>query len=224
MITRQMLEVKNLSILDELLRMDPSLANAPIPYDDANKQTAHPLHRICDNVFMGAISDQEAKQLAQLFIQHGAALNGNVTKEKEDTPLVAACSLRADGVASLLIDKGAKIHHKGCMGGTALHWACWTGREEVVRLLLSKSPNLNQRCIDHQATPLFWAIHGHINIRRDHLAKQIPCARLLLLAGADPRIPNVNGLTIFDIMDPQDAALSSFVDDFDLDANSLKNA
>ena len=97
--------------IDQALANNPALANEGIPYDNVNTAIAHPLHRLCDRVFSGIITDEEAVKIAKLFLKHGATINGDVLIEKKDTPLVAATSLHADKLALLYIENGADIHH-----------------------------------------------------------------------------------------------------------------
>jgi uncharacterized protein len=157
---REFIKKADYAGLSALLAQNPLLANEPIPLDD-NPAKAHPLHRICDGVFNGIYRDQEAAEMARIFLKHGARIDGDVVHEMQDTPLTAAASLRADEVALLYIDRGANIHWRGCHGGTALHWAAWCGRDRVVERLIHAKAELDKRCIDFNATPLFWAMHGY---------------------------------------------------------------
>src|SRR5690349_23685657 len=124
--------------MEQALAKNPALANDGIPYDNLNTAKAHPLHRLCDRVFSNLIADEEAVEMAKLFLKYGAHINGDGLKEKQDTPLLAACSLHADQLAILYMEQGADIHHQGCHGGTALHWAAWTGRPLLVKKLVEK--------------------------------------------------------------------------------------
>jgi uncharacterized protein len=116
---KTLIQAVNYQALRHALSKDPALANAGIPLDD-NPTLAHPLHRICDGVMKGLYTDVEAAEMAKIFLEHGANIDGDPLREKKDTPLVAAASLHADAVALLYIDRGANIHHGGCHGGTAI--------------------------------------------------------------------------------------------------------
>jgi uncharacterized protein len=189
----------DLNGLEQALTAHPELSNEGIAYDEVNTTKAHPLHRICDGVFAGKYSDEEAVEIAKIFLKHGANVDGNILMVKQDTPLVAAASLHADLVAILYMTHGAGISHQGCHGGTALHWAAWCGRPVLVERLILAGAEINKRCIDFMATPLFWAIHGSHqadNIMEDYML----CVKLLIQAGADKNIPNVEGKTIFDLL------------------------
>ena len=194
----------NLEALSKILKDNPSLANEGIAYDTNNGALAHPLHRLCDGVFAKAYSDDQALEMAKIFLENGAKVNGFELVEKEDTPLIAACSLRSDALALYYLQEGAIVDHRGCMGGTALHWAAWCGRDKSLATLLAHPQNIDQRCIDNEATPIFWAVHGHKNASPDGQHHQFECARMLLEADADASIPNVNGTTIADLLGADD--------------------
>ena len=109
------------------LSENPKLVNQGLPFDDNITSLSPPLHRICDLVFSGELTDEQAVKIAEIFIECGADVNGNEMVIKKDTPLIAASSLHADKVAILYIDHRANIAHQGVHGGSALHWASWCG-------------------------------------------------------------------------------------------------
>ncbi len=187
--------IKNvdLSGIEALLSKNPKLANEEIPLDD-NPAKAHPLHRLCDGVFNKTFTDEQAADMAKIFLSHGARVNGNVVADGKDSPLVAAASLHADALAFLYIEHGANIHHPGCHGGTALHWAAWCGRDQLVDRLIRDGASINKLCIDFKSTPLLWATHGYKSAEGDNRSHRIECVRLLLEAGADRSIPNREGV------------------------------
>jgi uncharacterized protein len=194
-----------------LLTEQPHLANEGIPYDDTNPEKAHPLHRICDGVFEKKYTDDEAVELAKILLEFGADpdgyRDGGILVEKKDTPLVAASSLNADKVGLLYIDHGANIHHPGCHGGTAIHWAAWCGRDVLVKRLIQERAEINRLCIDFRSTPLFWAIHGYKFGEAQNRHHQIECAAMLLEAGADRSIPNFEGYKPIQLLDEEDIEL-----------------
>ena len=200
----QLLDNKNFEGVRKALAENPALANEGIPYDNKNITKAHPLHRICDRVFSGKYTDDEGIEMAKIFLEAGADINGFGFREKKDTPLIAASSLNAEKLAIFYIDRGANIHHAGTHGGTALHWASWTGRDVVVKRLLQENPEINKRCIDFKGTALQWSAHGYKfedGSKRHH---QLKCARMLVAAGADKNIPNIEGRTPIQFMDEED--------------------
>jgi ankyrin repeat protein len=204
---KELIENKNYVGIRNLLSRNPHLANEGIPFDEINTTKAHPLHRICDGVFAGKYTDEEAVEIAQLFLEYGATVDGNELIEKNDTPLIAAASLHAEKVGILYIENGANIHHAGCSGGTALHWAAWCGRNKLVSRLVSENADINKRCVDYKATPLSWAIHGFKFGGEKNLHHQIECVRILIQSGADKTIPNEEGKTALDFLSEQDVEL-----------------
>ncbi|HMG93182.1 MAG TPA: ankyrin repeat domain-containing protein [Chryseolinea sp.] len=193
--------------LRSLLSKHPHLVNEGIPYDETNPATAHPLHRICDGVFEKRYTDDEAVATAKIFLEFGADVNGGALIEKKDTPLIAAASLGADQVGILYIEHGANIHHAGCHGGTAIHWAAWCGRNILVKRLLEAGADVNKLCIDFRSTPLFWAIHGYKFGKGQNRHEQVECARILLEAGSDHTIPNFEGYKPYQLLDENDREL-----------------
>ncbi|MCW3468033.1 ankyrin repeat domain-containing protein [Chitinophaga nivalis] len=197
--------------IQKALSQNPSLANEGIPFDETNTAKAHPLHRICDGVFANTYTDQEAVEMARIFLAYGANINGYGLTEEQDTPLTAAASLHAEEVGILYIENGAAIHHAGCHGGTALHWAAWVGRDKLLARLLREKADIHKRCIDFKGTPLLWAVHGFKYGGQENRYNQIECVRLLLEAGADKTVPNVEDITPFEFLDEEDTALISLL-------------
>ena len=142
--------------------------------------------------------------MAGIFLEYGANINGDKLVEKKDTPLIAASSLNADQLAIYYIEMGAKINHAGCHGGTALHWAAWCGRDKIVGRLMQEDLEINRKCIDYQATPLFWAVHGLKNGGGNYRDNYLECIKILIQGGADKNIPNGDGNTVFDLLNDED--------------------
>jgi uncharacterized protein len=199
---RELLFLANLPALNAALDAQPGLSNEEISLQD-NPATAHPLQRICDGVFSGDYSEATGLELARLFLKYGADVNVSSVDGK-DSPLTAACSLRCDQLALFYVEQGARIDHKGCHGGTALHWASWCGRDVVVQKLVELNPDINQRCIDYKSTPLFWACHGYKFGGKDNVHHQVNCARILFDHGADPSIPNFEGYLPYQLLEDHD--------------------
>ena len=208
---RNLLKKTDIAGLAALLAEHPHLANEPIPLDD-NPAKAHPLHRICDGVFAGIYTDKQAVDMAKVLLTFGASVDGDVTREKSDTPLIAAASLHADEVGLLYIDHGANIHHGGCHGGTALHWAAWCGRDRLVSRLIKEKAEVNKRCLDFASTPLLWAVHGFTSGGPENRHKQIDCVRMLLDAGADKTIPNRQGMLPAQFLSDEDLELKEMLE------------
>jgi ankyrin repeat protein len=201
----------DLAAIRQILHQNPELANEGLPYDDHNTTKAHPLHRICDDVFSRIITDDEALNMAKLFLEVGANVDGFGLIDSQDTPLVAAASLQAEKVGSLYIEKGATINHPGCYGGTALHWAAWTGQDKLVRHLIEAGADIYRQCTTFEGTPLLWAVHGLTSGGQENRKNQIECVRLLLEAGADKNTPNKEGKAPIDLLDEEDTELRALL-------------
>lgn len=206
-IIRELINKNDLEGLRNILSQNPALANEGLPYDAANTTKAHPLHRICDGVFSKLYTDEEGVEMAKIFLEYGADINGGEMIVKKDNPLVAAASLHADQVAIFYIEQGADINHPGCHGGTALHWAAWCGRPILVERLLEAGAELNKRCIDFKSTPLFWAVHGLKSGDKKDITGHLECIKLLIRAGADKGIPNAEGKKVYDLVVEGDVEL-----------------
>ena len=183
----------DLAGIQSALTQNRTLANTEIPLEDGESALAHPLHRICDGVFSGVYSDEQGRKMAELFLAHGAKVDGNDPQLLKDTPLVAAASLHADQLALLYMEAGANLGHQGCYGGTALHWAAWCGRPELVKKLIEAGAEINLLCHQFKSTPLFWAVHGLRSAEGKNLDQYKAIVKMLLEAGADKSVQNFEG-------------------------------
>jgi uncharacterized protein len=199
---------KDLAGIRAALEKDPQLANTGIPcLDGRNPAKAHPLHRVCDGVINDLYSDEDALAMAKIFLEFGADINGGQMTDKRDTPLIAAASLHAENTGLYYIGQGASIKHAGTHGGTALHWAAWVGRDKLVKKLIDEGAEINKRCIDFQGTPLLWAVHGYVHAGKINRQNQVECARLLLAAGADKTITNIEGVPAIGFLDKEETEM-----------------
>lgn len=196
--------------IETLLASDTSLLDKPIPLPN-NEAVAHPLHRLCDAVWGKSIPEKDAVAIANMMIDKGAHING-FAQPGHDSPLTAACSLRCDELALLYIDRGANIHHPGCYGGTALHWAAWCGRDRVLKKLLEEQAEVNRLCTEFKSTPLFWALHGYRFGDAENQHHQYECAQLLIEHGADRSIPNFEGYKPEQLVKDGDARFAKLFD------------
>lgn len=83
-------------------------------------------------------------------------------------------------VAGLPVDTFSQHH------ATPLHWAAWQGNAELVRLILSRNPPIENADNDFQGTPLRWAIHGSENGWDRQKGDYAATVEALLDAGAKP--------------------------------------
>lgn len=204
---RRLIMANDLIGIRRALAHDPGLANEGFSCFDENLAKAHPLHRLADGVMNKIYSDEDAVEMAKIFLEYGADINGGVMVEKQDTPLVAAASLHAEQLGIFYIGRGADISHGGCHGGTALHWAAWVGRDKLVKRLIEVGADIERRCIDHYGTPLLWAVHGYKFGGDENRGNQLECARLLLAAGADKNKKNIDGELAIQFLQPEDTEM-----------------
>ena len=183
---RNYFESGDISLINTALKTYPEIKDKYIKFGFANQHTVHPLHFACDCVFENKIDESTALEIIKLYIAAGCDINGNA-KNLKDTPLIAAISLYCDQAAKILIDNNANLSHRGTHGGTALHWAAWTGALSITEILIAKDVNLELKDNDFGATPIHWAINGILHFgekQRDQ--KRI--IETLLEAGANPEI------------------------------------
>lgn len=184
---KKLIEKKDYNGMQELLSNNPSLSNEgiTIPFDILSRATAHPLHRICDPVFSGKITDTEAVNLAKVFIDNNANIDGDKDKQ-EGTPLLAAASLHAEQVGIFYIENGADIHYTYKNdGASALHWGAFCGLDKLVQELIRAKAVIDEPDSEYKSTPLGWALHALITNDKRNTRNQISCIKLLLKAGAN---------------------------------------
>jgi ankyrin repeat protein len=160
-----------------------------------------PLHRA---IFMGH------KEIAKLLIANGADVNAK--NNIGVIPIMLAVIRDYNDIVELLIKNGAQktIYVAAAQGDiesaktflkkdpnlvnalasndgwSALHWAAYMNRLDVIKLLIENGVDVNIRDRINDVTPLYWAVHkGHLD-----------AAKLLIAKGADVKIKFKNGGTI----------------------------
>jgi ankyrin repeat protein len=101
-----------------------------------------------------------------------------------NTPLIAAASLHSEKLGIYYVKQGADIFYADNDGATALHWAAFCGRDQLVATLIAKGANINQPDVTYNATPIGWAVHTLTSNDSGNLYHQLDCVKLLLKAGA----------------------------------------
>jgi hypothetical protein len=189
---RSVLESGNVEALRAALSVEPARANASIRWYLNQWNESDPLHYVCDCVGHGRLTNGRDGEIAALLIEHGARIEGSPGRE---APLIAAASLGAEKVAKVLNDAGADPERIGLFGARALHWAAWTGEAGIVAQLLARNAEIEPRCTEFGATPLFWAVHGYgprgPRVKKD----QVEAARRLIEAGATTDTANKQGIS-----------------------------
>jgi ankyrin repeat protein len=84
-----------------------------------------------------------------------------------------------------LLAAGIPVDTRGDHGGTALHWACWKGYADLVKMLLDAGASLTIEDNAFHAPPAGWFTHGLENCAEGD-GNYAEVARLLLAAGATP--------------------------------------
>ncbi len=98
---------------------------------------------------------------------------------------VAHAARNDDTIAArLMLAAGLPVDTFSQHHATPLHWAAWHGNAELVRLILSHTPSLENADNDYKGTPLGWAIHGSQNGWHRETGDYAATVKALLDAGA----------------------------------------
>lgn len=95
--------------------------------------------------------------------------------------------------AGLMLTAGLPVESFGQHHATPLHWAAWHGNAELVRLILTYNPPIENADNDYKVTPLNWAMHGSQNGWYREAGDYSATVEALLNAGAT--IPDKPGGT-----------------------------
>jgi ankyrin repeat protein len=192
---RRLIEQGDADGVRSALARDSSLANRTIRWHLNQDNESDLLHYVSDCVSQGWLTNGNEAEIAKLLLAHGAAIDGNDGRE---SPLIAAASLGAEKVATVLMDTGANLEATSIYNARALHWAAWVGMSRTVEQLVSRGAALEEKDSEFGATPLFWAVHGY---GPDGPAKQdqVGAARILLAAGANALTSNKQGRTALEM-------------------------
>lgn len=178
------------------LKSDPSLGNRTICWYLNQQNESDPLHFVSDCVGHGWLTNGKEGDIAELLLAHGAAINGTAGRE---TPLIASASLGAVSLSKLLIEAGAELEATSIFGSRALHWAAWVGTPSTVELLIARGADIDARCSEFGATPLFWAVHGYGPDGPKEKKDQVHAARSLIKAGAHVGTVNKHGVSALEL-------------------------
>lgn len=193
---RKLIDAGNVEGLRAALADEPALASGTVRWHLNQWKESDPLHYVCDAVFNGWLTNGREGEIARALLSSGAALNGTAGRE---SPLIAAASLGAGKVAAVLLDAGADVERTAVFGARALHWAAWCGDVATVQLLLAHRADVEARCSEYGATPLFWAVHGYGPDGPHPKSGQVDAARALLAAGARIDTTNQHGDTALEM-------------------------
>ncbi len=193
---RTLIDAGDVEALRAALTADRALALRPVRWQLHRWNESDPLHYVCDSVGNGWLTNGREGEVAATLLAAGAALEGT---DQRESPLIAAASPGAGKVAQVLLEAGANVERTSVFGARALHWAAWTGDAQTVRLLLARRPDIEARCSEFGATPLFWAVHGLSPRGPREKSDQLGAAQALLEAGARLDTSNKEGLSASDL-------------------------
>ena len=157
---KKLIDNKDYKGIKQVLSNNPDLANEGIPYDDVNTTKAHPLHRICDEVFSKNYNDEEAikdfnkaielkPDFADAWLEKGWCLN-ELNRSKEAIPVLQkANSLSKNNYhiyfetghayASLNLTDSALKHFKESLRIKPDHLAAYVSLGDLYREKLNNS-------------------------------------------------------------------------------------
>ncbi len=174
------------------LEADPGLANRTIRWFLNQENDTDPLHYVSDCVANGWLTNGQEGQVATLLLASGAAINGS---EGREAPLIGSASLGVERVSRVLVEAGAGLEATSIFGARALHWAAWIGTSSTVALLVAHGAEIEVRCSEFGASPLFWAVQGYGPRGPREKRDQVGAARILMEAGAKVETTNNRGVS-----------------------------
>lgn len=141
-------------------------------------------------------------ELLKLLLKSGALVNAQ--DRFGDTPFLNACGMAYGCIdeeefaqnlpkINILIDHGVDVNHTNAKGENGLHICCQYRSQEIVEILLKCGVAVNALNKKHQ-TPLFMACCGAVSAREGKEGI-LTTLTVLLEHGADPMIPDEQGLT-----------------------------
>lgn len=182
----------NVEILKELLRAgaDPNAYGYPeteggafVPIDEACVGTSG----------LRTAETKERIETVRVLLQHGAKVNVyNPHISNGAGPLYQAALRGFNVIVQLLLEHGAEFEVEDNSGTTPLMGASYIGNAKTAEILLSAGAQPNHR--SRRGTALLLAVkRGRIDV-----------VRLLLNAGADPKLTNAEGKSAYDFArDPE---------------------
>ena len=97
--------------------------------------------------------------LVKTFFNEDGSLKTNATLTQMECGFAWACQYGRTNVVEFLLGMGLKVDVMP-HGITGLHWAAYTARVDIVKLLLERKAPIQLRDGRHRGTPLGWALHA----------------------------------------------------------------
>ena len=178
---KEIIERGLVSELESFLSEKPEYSNRKIKWVKNQENETDPLHYISDCVFNGVLTNGNESTLAKILIDHGAKVEGS---DGVESPLIGAVALSVESVAKTLIEAGANIEATAVHGANSLHWASYVGLPDIVSIILNMGSDIEKKCSEFQATPLFWAVQGFCKSNDIDKSSIVRSAEILVAAGA----------------------------------------
>lgn len=151
-------------------------AGAPLDAQDAEGRTA---------LLRAVAADQV--EVSKLLLQAGAS--PNIQAANQDTPWLLAGASGRTAILAAMIPRGPDFTIRNRFGGNALIPACERGHVETVALLLTTPIDVNH------INRLGWTCLLEIVLLGDGGPRHQAVARMVLSAGADPKLADKDGIT-----------------------------
>ncbi len=193
---RLLIEAGDVDGIQHALDTEPALANRTIRWFLNQENESDPLHYVSDCFSNGSLLNGKEGQIAEILLAYGAAIDGTGNKE---SPLIGSASLGAEMVSKVLLDAGAATEKTSIFGARALHWAAWIGTPASVEFLVAHGADIEARCSEFGATPLYWAVHGYGPDGPKQKRDQIGAVRALIRAGASVETANSRGISALEL-------------------------
>jgi ankyrin repeat protein len=138
-------------------------------------------------------SPEEIKLITACWLGDAAKVNSLLAchpnlaarlRDPERRQLAHAARNNNLAAVSLMLAVGLPVDSRSQHGATPLHWAAWHGNAQMVELLLSHHPPLEQTDADFNGAPLGWAIHASENGWHPGTGNYAATVTALLEAGA----------------------------------------
>jgi ankyrin repeat protein len=126
-------------------------------------------------------------EVAALLASRGADTNVPPLERSPEIDRLLPDMVSVHGVAAVhkLLAAGVPIDTRGEHGATPLHWACWKGYPDLVKLFLSLGAPLDVKDTSFNADPPGWFDHGRQNNGDREHSDYAAVAELLRAAGCE---------------------------------------
>jgi ankyrin repeat protein len=163
---------------------------------------SHALHLAAKNGRVSAIPK---------LLKAGAPVDERKSDDHGDTPLVEACSANQLEAARVLIAAGAKPNQRDDNGTTALHWAVFGARDSEIHIYSKPNAPHDTVFIPQKDAPLVQLMldkgariddvdpEGNTALHEAAMIDANAAARVLVRAGANRKVKNLEGKTAFDL-------------------------